>query len=113
MTTSLKGTWAGAEPDAEDKMGGIKVQLGHVEGEVLLYLHPPRHGLRSTPPPAQDGVIHVHRHLDVRLSCERMDFGMAGREEKLGNMTDVLWAGYVKCALITQRGNELWTRLTK
>lgn len=61
--------WAGAESDAEDEMGGVEVQLRHVEGEVLLHLHPRRHGLRSAPPPAQDGVVHVHSHLDVRLSA--------------------------------------------
>lgn len=83
MTASRKCTWAGAESDAEDEMGGVEVQLRHVEGEVLLHLHPRRHGLRSAPPPAQDGVVHVHSHLDVRLSCERMDLGTAAREEKL------------------------------
>lgn len=83
MTASRECTWAGAESDAENEVSGVKVQLGHVKGEVLLHLHHRRHGLRSAPPPAQDGVVHVHRHLYVRLSCEKMDFGTAEREEKL------------------------------
>lgn len=60
--------WAGAKSDAEDKVRGVKVQLGHVEGEVFLQLHHRRHRPGSAPPPAQNGVVNVHRHLHVRLS---------------------------------------------
>lgn len=61
-------TWSSAESGTEDEVGGIKVQLGHVEGE--FFLEDSHVGAQVTwggPSPTKDGVVDVHCHFYVHL----------------------------------------------